>query len=265
VSGGSEFVATTLLTLRAEKLTIAFDAVVALDCVSLQVEAGEVAGLIGPNGSGKTTMFNCICGYYAPSSGRIRLHDDDIIRLSPHQIARMGIGRTFQSPNLFTQLTVLENVKLAAESMAIGGSIFRGLHPRRNAGAAELAMHLLEDLGIEDYAHAYPLEIPVGIAKLADLARALSLSPKLLLLDEPAAGLNDAERERLAGLLNRLNERNRLTMLVVDHNMGFVMSLCRHLTVLASGKVISTGKPEAVRRDPAVVQAYLGEEMRVGA
>lgn len=253
------------ITLTAVDISIAFDAVIALDGVTLQVEAGEVAGLIGPNGSGKTTLFNCVCGYYAPSKGRVKLHEQEITKLAPQRIARLGIGRTFQSPNLFADLTVLENVQLAAESMAIGGSVLRGLRPRRSVAVRELALRLLEEVGIEAYAHAHPLEIPVGIAKLADLARALALAPKILLLDEPAAGLNDAERQRLAALLNKLNTRDRLTMLVVDHNMGFVMSLCRHLTVLASGKVISTGLPAAVREDKAVVQAYLGEEARVGA
>ena len=253
------------ITLSAEDISIAFDAVVALDGVTLQVEAGEVAGLIGPNGSGKTTLFNCICGYYAPVRGRVKLHAQEITRLSPHRIARLGVGRTFQSPNLFADLTVLANVQLAAESMAIGGSVLRGLCPPRSSAARELAWRLLEDVGIETYADAQPLEIPVGIAKLADLARALALAPKILLLDEPAAGLNDAERHRLAALLNKLNARDGLTMLLVDHNMGFVMSLCRHLTVLASGRVISTGEPAAVREDPTVVRAYLGGDVRAGA
>ena len=165
------------ITLSAEDISIAFDAVIALDGVTLQVEAGEVAGLIGPNGSGKTTLFNCVCGYYAPSTGRVKLHEQDITKLSPHRIARLGIGRTFQSPNLFADLTVLENVHLAAESMAIGGSVLRGLRPRRGVAARELALRLLEEVAIEAYAHAHPLEIPVGIAKLADLARALALAP----------------------------------------------------------------------------------------
>lgn len=253
------------ITLSAEDISIAFDAVVALDGVTLQVETGEIAGLIGPNGSGKTTLFNCVCGYYMPSRGRVRLHTREITRLVPHRTARLGIGRTFQSPNLFADLTVLENVCLAAESMAIGGSVLRGLRPRRSAASRDLALGLLEEVGIAAYSDAHPLEIPVGIAKLADLARALALKPGLLLLDEPAAGLNDAERQRLAALLNKLNARDGLTMLVVDHNMGFVMSLCRHLTVLASGKVISTGDPEAVRMDPAVIQAYLGGDAHAGA
>lgn len=245
--------------LSAENVSISFDAVVALDGVTLRVEPGEIAGLIGPNGSGKTTLFNCISGYYTPGKGRIMLRESDITRLSPHRIARLGVGRTFQSPNLFADLTVLENVYLAAESAAIGGSVLRGLRVRRGVAARQLALQLLEQVGIATYATTYPGEIPVGIAKLADLARALALAPKILLLDEPAAGLNDAERHRLAEVLGELNRAHGLTMLVVDHNMGFVMSLCRHLTVLASGKVISTGAPSAVRIDPTVVQAYLGE------
>jgi branched-chain amino acid transport system permease protein len=246
--------------LSVEKISISFDAVAALRDVSLTVDAGEVAGLIGPNGSGKTTLFNCICGYYAPSDGRVTLEGREITRLPPHKVARLRVGRTFQTPNLFSELSVFENVHLAAESMAIGGAVVRGLLPRRNGSSKAGTLRLLNDVGINKYADAKPLELPVGIAKLADLARALAVSPKILLLDEPAAGLNDAERSRLAELLRHLNARDRVTMLVVDHNMGFVMSLCSRLTVLASARVISTGSPAAVRADPAVIQAYLGDE-----
>lgn len=251
--------------LSAQNISIAFDAVVALDDVSLKVETGEIAGLIGPNGSGKTTLFNCMCGYYEPSKGCVMLQSKDITDLQPQQVARLGVGRTFQSPNLFSDLTVFENVRLAAESMAIGGSVVRGLRFRRASASRELVLKLLKDVGIEAYADANPLELPVGIAKLADLARALALSPKILLLDEPAAGLNDAERNRLAELLKELNRRDGISMLVVDHNMGFVMSLCANLTVLASGKVISTGAPAEVRADPGVIRVYLGEESHAGA
>ena len=246
--------------LTVDNISISFGAVAALRNVSLEVKAGEVAGLIGPNGSGKTTLFNCICGYYAPLSGRVTLSGRDITRLPPHKVARLRVARTFQSPNLFSELSVIENVHLGAESMARGGAVVRGLAPSRGATSIERALGLLKEVGIEKYADASPRELPVGIAKLADLARGLAIGPQILLLDEPAAGLNDAERTRLAGLLRRLNERDRMTMLVVDHNMGFVMSLCSRLTVLASGQVISTGTPAQVQKDPGVVQAYLGEE-----
>ena len=246
--------------LTVENISISFGAVAALRNVSLEVKAGEVAGLIGPNGSGKTTLFNCICGYYAPSGGKVMLDGREITRLPPYKVARFRVGRTFQTPTLFSELSVMENVHLGAESMAGGGAVVRGLVPSRGGASAERTLGLLKEVGIEKYADMNPRELPVGIAKLADLARALALAPQILLLDEPAAGLNDAERTRLAVLLRRLNGRDRMTMLVVDHNMGFVMSLCSQLTVLASGQVISAGTPAAVQSDPGVIQAYLGEE-----
>lgn len=246
--------------LKVDNLSISFGAVAALRNVSLEVKAGEVAGLIGPNGSGKTTLFNCICGYYVPSGGKVTLEGRDITRLPPHKVARLRVGRTFQTPNLFSELSVIENVHLGAESMARGGAVVRGLLPSRGGASTERTLGLLREVGIERYAGANPRELPVGIAKLADLARGLAIGPRILLLDEPAAGLNDAERTRLATLLRRLNERDGMTMLVVDHNMGFVMSLCSRLTVLASGQVISAGTPVEVRSDPGVIQAYLGEE-----
>lgn len=248
------------MTLIVDSVSISFDAVRALDNVSLRVAQGQVMGLIGPNGSGKTTLFNCICGYYTPSLGQVHLDGHEITREPPHKVARRGVGRTFQTPNLFSELTVFDNVHLAAQSAAIGGSILRAVVPGRRGPLKENTLEVLRDLGIENYAQVLPSELPVGIAKLADLARALAFSPKILLLDEPAVGLNDAERLQLVGLLRRLSARDQTSMLVVDHNMGFVMSMCDQLTVLAEGRVIGAGTPDAVRANPAVIKAYLGDE-----
>jgi ABC-type branched-subunit amino acid transport system ATPase component len=224
----------------------------------LTVKSGQIAGLIGPNGSGKTTLFNCVCGYYQPSQGHVLLEGRDITRIRPHRAAVLGIGRTFQSPNLFREMSLRENLILARESIALSGSSLRGLLPVASSLRADSRTEeLLDRLGLHNHAEARPGELPVGLAKLGDLGRALATGPKLLLLDEPAVGLNDAERERLIYLLRELRD---ITMLIVDHNISFVTSLCETITVLAAGSVISVGSPAHIRADPLVIQAYLGDE-----
>ena len=249
--------------LDVSHIRIAFGGVTALDDVSLTIEPGRIAGVIGPNGSGKTTLFNCICGYYRPSGGRILLEGRDITRLAPHHVARYGIGRTFQSAHLFADLSLYENLALAAQTMQVGGSLARGLLATAEKPSDSLAQDLLARLGLEAYAEMSPSEIPVGLAKLGDLGRALATRPKLLLLDEPAVGLNDSERRRLSAVLQELSQNERLTILIVDHNVGFITALCETITVLASGRVLSSGTPEEVRRDPDVIQAYLGDDFVV--
>jgi branched-chain amino acid transport system permease protein len=252
--------------LSVERLSISFDGVRALQDVALTIPHRQIAGLIGPNGSGKTTLFNCVSGYYRSSGGRILFDGRDITHSRPHTVARMGAGRTFQTPNLFAEMTVRENLMLAVENKARNGSTLRGLLPAHDrADAARFVGELLNRLGLDSYADVMPVELPVGIAKLGDLGRALATRPKLLLLDEPAVGLNDNERQKLIGLLADLNTADGLTMLIVDHNMNFVTSLCTNITVLASGCVIGRGPPAVIRSDPAVIQAYLGEEAHAGA
>ena len=249
----------TLLTIS--DLSISFGGVRALDDVSIDVTAGSVAGLIGPNGSGKTTMFNCICGYYRPSKGSVRLKEREITSLKPHGVAQQGVGRTFQTPHLFADMTLRQNLTLAAEFSSSGGQLMSGLFSGKMARMArQRADTLLEQLGLTAHADAIPGELSVGLAKLGDLARALAIAPRLLLLDEPAVGLNDAERAQLSALLNDLAGQHSMTILVVDHNIGFISSICSQITVLASGRVISKGTPDQVKADPAVIQAYLGDE-----
>lgn len=227
----------------------------------MAVPSGQIAGLIGPNGSGKTTLFNCICGYYRPSAGRVTLETRDITGTQPHHAAMLGIGRTFQTPNLFTEMSLRENLVLAGESIALGGSMLRGLLPTPSTtGVSARVDALLDRLGVREYGTARTGDLPVGLAKLGDLGRALATQPKLLLLDEPAVGLNDTERERLIKLINQLHQTDHLTILIVDHNISFVTSLCERITVLAAGSVISAGTPTHIRADPAVIQAYLGDE-----
>lgn len=245
--------------LSVERISIAFDAVSVLQDATLQIPRRQIGGLIGPNGSGKTTLFNCVSGYYRPSGGRIMFDGRETTNASPHVVARMGIGRTFQTPNLFGEMTLRENMLLAVENMACGSTL-RGLSlASKGMEAKDRVNALLAKLGLSAYADTMPAELPVGIAKLGDLGRALSTGPKLLLLDEPAVGLNDGERQKLIALLLELNKTDGLSMLVVDHNMSFVTALCEQITVLASGAVIKHGSPAEVRADPAVIQVYLGE------
>jgi branched-chain amino acid transport system permease protein len=244
--------------LAVRNLSISFGGTQALVDASLTVGSGQIAGLIGPNGSGKTTLFNCVSGYYRPAAGRIMLAEHDITRISPHRAAILGIGRTFQSPNLFIDMSLRDNLSLARASVRLRGNSLKALLRRGNdADLMRETDRLLEQLGLGEHAGAFPSELPVGLGKLGDLGRALATNPKLLLLDEPAVGLNDAERERLITLLRGLRG---LTILIVDHNMSFVTSLCETMTVLAAGRVICSGSPAHVRADPAVIEAYLGDE-----
>ena len=252
--------------LDVNRISISFDGVRVLQDVSLTIPLHQMAGLIGPNGSGKTTLFNCVSGYYRISDGHITFDGRAITGERPHAIARRGVGRTFQTPTLFADMTVRENLLLAAESSNIKGSTLRGLMPAPNrAETARIVAELLARLDLNDYADVVPRELPVGIAKLGDLGRALASRPKLLLLDEPAVGLNDSERARMVELLISLNRVERLSMLIVDHNVSFVTALCQEITVLASGGVISHGSPAVIRSDPAVIQAYLGDEAHASA
>jgi branched-chain amino acid transport system ATP-binding protein len=224
-----------------------FSGLHALRDVSLQVRGGEILGLIGPNGSGKTTLINIITGVLRPSTGRVLLGDRDITGLASHRIGRAGIARTFQLVRLFHDLTVLENVEVAA--VASGES-------RRRARARALV--LLEELGVPELAPRLAGALPYGHERLVEIARALAARPRFLVLDEPAAGMNEEESARLLALLSALPQARDLGMIVVDHDMHLIMRLCHRLHVLASGVTIGAGTPQAVRALPAVIEAYLG-------
>ena len=252
--------AAAIPALKVDRLGIRFGGNVALDDVSLELAPGRIAGLIGPNGSGKTTLFNCVCGYYRPNSGRVTIAGTDMTGKPTHRIARAGVGRTFQTANLFGEISLRENLRLASDSIAFKGSMLRGLTVMQAHETEEFVEDLLRRLGLAAYADAMPGELPVGIAKLGDLGRAIATRPSLLLLDEPAVGLNDGERHRLTELLVELGRQLDLAMLVVDHSFSFVSALSERITVLAAGRVIASGSPEDIRRDAAVIEAYLGQD-----
>ena len=246
-------------TLDVADLTVRFGGVLALDRVSLQVAANQVHGIIGPNGAGKTTLFNAICGFVRPQSGSIGYHGRALLGTAPHQLARLGIARTLQGLGLWPGLTVLENVMLGS---TVRPNFFASLlaMPRADRGERRLredALKVLDELGVASMADATPAALPYGVQKRVIIARALMAEPQLILLDEPASGLSAREIERLAGLVGRLRER--MSVVVVEHHVDMVMAISHRITVLNFGRVIASGTPDEIRRNPQVSAAYLGD------
>lgn len=242
---------------------VSFGGIVALSGVALDVLPNQVLGVIGPNGAGKTTLFNVACGFVQPDTGRLTWRGRELSRLRPHQLAGLGIGRTLQGLGLFDRMTVLENVMVGADRHAKAG-FFAGLLalPRSTKDERALrdrAMTVLTELGIEEYAARLPTSLPYPIRKRVALARALVSEPELLLLDEPASGLSNDEMSELGDQIRGL--AGRMSVMLVEHHMDLVMSVCDHIVVLDFGKVIARGTPDEVRNDPAVLAAYLGDEV----
>ena len=234
-------------TLIVDSVTKDFVGLRALDRVSLRLEQGEILGLIGPNGSGKTTLINIVTGLLAATSGRVLVNDTVLTGKPPHRIARAGIARTFQSVRLFKGLTVHENVEVAA----IGAGAPRAKAHRR-------AAELLEEFGLSPWRDVLAGTLPYGHERSLEMARALATGASFLLLDEPAAGLDETEGDALLELLSGIPERRGCGLLIIDHDMRLIMRLCRRLHVLAHGETIAEGTPEEVRRSAAVIAAYLG-------
>ncbi len=257
--------------LRVEHLTIRFGGLIAVDDLSFAAHDREITALIGPNGAGKTTVFNCLTGFYKPSVGRFVLNLADgpryLERMEGFDIARAGVARTFQNIRLFTGMSVLENLLAAQHNKLMRASFFAlaGLlnlrsYRRAEAEAVELARYWLDRIGLSDRADINAGNLPYGDQRRLEIARAMCIEPVLLCLDEPAAGLNRRESAELNALLAYIRDEHRIALLLIEHDMSVVMEISDHVVVLDYGKQISAGSPAEVRKDPAVIRAYLGEE-----
>ena len=248
--------------LRVEDVAVRFGGIVALDGVSFDVAPGQIVGLIGPNGAGKTTLFNCVSRLYDCQRGAIHFDGQPLLPLPRHRVAALGIGRTFQNLALFRSMSVLDNVMVGRHCRTRGGFLANALRLRfavaADREAEERARALLALLDLEPLAHARVSELPFGTQKRVELARALASEPKLLLLDEPASGLNHEEVGRLGALIREVRDRLRLTVLLVEHHMNLVMSISDWVVALNFGRRIAQGTPAEVRNHPELVRAYLG-------
>jgi branched-chain amino acid transport system ATP-binding protein len=251
--------------LQIDKMTHYFGGLRAVYNYGLEIEPGQIRGLIGPNGAGKTTIFNLITGIYQPTEGTISLEGDKLNGRSPHEIASMGIGRTFQNMLLWRHMTVLEHVKMARYSKLTYGLIgaFFGTTKRHKeeAEGEEKAYYLLKMMGVDQFADQIVLNLAYGAQRRVEMARALAMEPKVLFLDEPTAGMNPEELVQMMDIIRKIHGELDLAIFLIEHRMKVVMELCQRIQTLVFGEVIAEGTPEEIQSNPSVIDAYLGKEM----
>jgi len=251
------------LILKVSSIKQKFGGLVALNDINLEIHEGEIIGIIGPNGAGKTTLFNVITGYYKPTYGTVTLLGEDVTGKTPHYIASLGFGRTFQNIRLFSKMTSLENVMMARTIRTKSNFIDIIFQTKKNkkeeAHTKEYAEYLLNILNIYNLRYTLASNLPYGSQRKLEIARALAIEPKLLLLDEPAAGMNEKETDELMEITKKLSDLG-YTILLIEHDMKFVMNTCKKISVLNYGQQIAFGTPSEIRSNPDVIEAYLGKE-----